>query len=163
MSELKGIEMETTVQRSEKRTLLEPKLVGQINQHVLNLLLGQRDRGIRRPGGLSTIQKRGWVWGRREPRSQPLCTRRPKKSRYREGRERTNVRFTSPESTSSSVAAAASVLAVVGVRRRASPGGGDEPRSSSSHRPLLLVVVSPLLLLTSVTTLLLLVVLLRRG
>lgn len=61
MSELKG---ESRWRRREKRkrkkrTLLEPKLVGQINQHVLNLLLGERDRGIRRPGGLLTVQKQG--------------------------------------------------------------------------------------------------------
>jgi hypothetical protein len=35
-----------------RRTLLETKLVGEIDENVLDLLLRQRDVALRRPGGL---------------------------------------------------------------------------------------------------------------
>lgn len=90
MSELKGIEMETTVQRSKKRTLLEPKLVGQINQHVLNLLLGQRDRGIRRPGGLWRSKKGvGCGGGESQEVSPSARDDRKKVDKEKDGRGRT--------------------------------------------------------------------------
>jgi len=39
-----------------KRTFLETKLVGKINEDILDLLLGQRDVGLLSPGGLGVSE-----------------------------------------------------------------------------------------------------------